>query len=376
MATPDNTVSLMVNGQQMIGWTGVRIDRSLDHTPSAFDVGLTDRNPVNANLIVVQPGMSCQVLIGTDVVITGWIDRVGFSYSPRAHNLRIQGRSLVEDLTDCSVTPDALTGGQIFTSSLLQLATQLAIPFKIKVNVAGGASVALSTPNGDPLKVNAVLTETGWEVIERVARYAGLLVYDAPDGSLTIANVGTSTMASGFSEANVLAASATYSVDERYSTYLPCLMSTNFYGQQGVGGMSFPPVTDSFAGALTRYRPLVIVSEQFQWGKPQAEKRAQWEAARRYGRSQAVRLTCDNWRDSAKTLWTPNAFAPINLPLLKLTPSQPWVIGSVSFVKDLDRGTVADVVMMPQQAFQPQPEILQPFLYNPTATPGGLQGHA
>ncbi len=375
MAAIDNTVWLLANGLKITGWTALRIDRGIERIPSAFDITLTDRSPLDQTAVQVQAGQSCQISIGSTTVISGWIDRVAFSYSPGSHSVRIMGRSKIEDLVDCSVTPDILTGGQIFTSSLLDLAKRLATPFGISVAAAAGAPVALSTAGGDPLKINAVLTETPWEVIDRVARYLGVLIYDLPDGSLMIANVGASSMASGFAQGvNVQAAGAVYSMDERYSIYLPCLMSTNFYGQQGAGGMQFDPVYDK---GVTRFRPLIIVSEQFQYGKPQAEARAQWEAARRFGRSQAVHLTCDNWRDSAGVLWTPNALAPLDLPTLKLTPSKPWVIGSVSFVKDRDRGTVADITMMPQEAFQPEPVILLPFLYDPTVDPkpGGMLGH-
>jgi prophage tail gpP-like protein len=367
MPVPDDTVTLLVNGTEITGWTNVTIDRSLDRVPSYFTLGLTDRNPTDASLLSIEPGYGCQVKIGKDIVISGWIDRVAPSFSPNSHAIRVIGRSLCEDLVDCSISPDILVGGQIFSSSLLQLATDLCTPFKIPVAAAAGANVAIAGPGGSALKFNAVLTETPWNLIERVARYVGVLVYDMPDGSLMIANAGTSVMDSGFAQgANIERASVSYAVDERYSVYYPSLMSTNFFGNNAVGGMPMAPVKDNFAGAVTRLRPLIIVSDQFQWGKPMAEMQAQWEAARRYGHSQAVHLTCDKWRDRAGTLWTPNAYAPLNLPGLKLTPPSPWIIGSVSFIKDADRGTVADIVMMPRQAFAPEPFILVPFLYDPT----------
>jgi prophage tail gpP-like protein len=376
MSTPDDTVKLAVNNQEMTGWTAVKVTRALDLMPSAFDISLTERNPSTSSVIAVEAGMACQVLIGSDPVITGWIDRVALSYSPSSHVVRIMGRSKSEDMVDCSITPDAITGMQIFTSSFLDLATRLGKPYKISVAAAAGTNVALSTGIGDPMKINAILTETSWEVLERVARYLGLLIYDLPDGSLLIANVGASSMKTGFEQGiNVQSAAVSYSMDERFSIYLPCLMTTNFLGQQGVGGMQFSPALDE---GVRRLRQRIVVSEQFQYGKPQAEKRAQWERARRFGRSQAVHLVCDNWRDQDKKLWTPNAFASLNLPTLKLTPEEPWIIGEVSFVKDAERGTVADIVMMPREAFQAEPEILVPFLYDPSvdAKPGGMTGHA
>ena len=49
-----------------------------------------------------------------------------------------------------------------------------------------------------------------------------------------------------------------------------------------------------------------------------AKKRGAWEAAFRAGRSFNVALTCDSWRDSAGALWSPNNFAHVHLPSLKV----------------------------------------------------------
>jgi prophage tail gpP-like protein len=83
--------------------------------------------------------------------------------------------------------------------------------------------------------------------------------------------------------------------------------------------------------------------------------------ARRIGRSQALSLTVDSWRDSAGMLWTPNNLAPIYLPAAKLTPSTPWLISEVSYILDLEGGTTADIVMMPPEAFTVAPSDLQLF---------------
>lgn len=372
---PDDTVTLRVDGQDMTGWETVRITRSLDRIPSDFDIGMTDRSPTNPALLAVQAGMSCQVYIGADVIMSGWVDRVMPTVSRGSHGIRIAGRSLCADLVDCSVTPDILVGHQVTTSSLLELATRLTKPFSIPVQVGPGVKIAVGAPNGGALIFDAVLTETPWEMIERVARYVGVLIYDQPDGSMLIANVGTSTHASGFQLGrNVERAAVSYGMDARYSEYLPCLMSVNFFGAEGVGGVNYPKVFDRGVG---RFRPLVVVSEVFQAPNvPLVQRRAQWEMVRRFGRSQAVHLTCDNWRDEAGALWAPNGFASIDLPAVKLTTqaANPWLIATVNFVKDAERGTVADIEMMPREAFVPEPTVLVPFLNDPTVAPPERDG--
>jgi prophage tail gpP-like protein len=104
-------------------------------------------------------------------------------------------------------------------------------------------------------------------------------------------------------------------------------------------------------------------------GQSFAVKRAEWEAARRKGLSKAVHVTCDNWRDSTQTLWQPNAFAPVLLPTLKLAPPEPWVIAEVTYSVDPGRGTTAELLLMPRDAFLPEPLILTPTL--PVDSPVG-----
>ncbi|MDE2342913.1 MAG: hypothetical protein KGL63_05895 [Betaproteobacteria bacterium] len=363
-------VSIIIGNRGFGGWQDVRITRGAERVPSTFNIAATERYPGELDEVAIAAGSECQIKIGSDLALTGYIDRVAPSISSSSHQVRIQGRSKLADLVDCSVTPDVITGMQVQTSSLLSLAQQIAKPFGISVKSLTGDSVPVSIPasgtesataaqQGEPLTFNVVLSETGYEVIERVARYAQVLVYDDTDGSMVLARAGSGVAASGFAQGmNVQEASASFAMDQRFSEYLPMLMSYEFFGQDS-GSDAFPPVYDK---TVPRYRPLVVISEQFGPAGYYAVQRARWEMARRYGRSQAVRIVCDSWRDSAGTLWEPNTLANITLPALKLTPAEPWLISEVTYARDSQRGTSAEVTLMPKQAFTQQPIILLPFL--------------
>lgn len=383
---------LLGNGLQLGGWDSVHVNRSIERAPSSFDISLTERYPDEDTQMAVQPGQRVTVAIGRDTVLMGWIDRVGLSFTPRGHTIRILGRSRLSDLVDCDVTSDMLNGSTVNSPDVVELAKQMCERFNIGVTLVGSPDLTLKSKSGLPLQFNVTTAETGWDVLERVARYKGLLIYDNEYGELVIGSVAAGAMASGFYQGlNVQGAAVTYSMDERYSVYIPQLMSMNFFGNLGQGGITYKsaydqgPAAGTAAGEVTRYRPKVVISEQFDADNQSlAERRAQWEAARRYGRSQSVRITCDRWRDSSGALWTPNMTAEIKLPALKLAPrDSPWVIASVDYVRSLATGTVAQLVLMPQQAFNPQPDILLPFIYDPTtqaspasgAGPGGLLGH-
>lgn len=346
MSAPDNTLSLVVNNQALSGWQAIRITRGAEMCPSAFDLAVTEKFPSDASTIDVKPFDPCQVMIGADTVITGYVDRYIPSIGPGQHGVRIVGRSRCEDVVDSHVK---VKGMQISGANALSLAQQLAQPFGVTVSSLSGPGPAIP-------QFNITLGETCYEIIERIARYAQLLVYDDVNGNLVLSQVGSVQMASGFTEGvNVQAATAAFSSDERFSEYDAAVMSTDKLADIGDGGNLIQQIFDP---TVPRFRLRIIVSEQIDSRGSLAVQRANWEKARRIGRSQMVTLTCDSWRDSAGTLWQPNALAPISMPSLKLNDVT-WVIGQVSFLLDAEEGTRTELMLMPPEAFQPEPNPLQ-----------------
>lgn len=357
-------LTLLVNGKAFSGWEAVRVTRGIERCPSDFDLLVTERNPFDPGTVSIEPGQTCQVKIGADLVLTGYVDRYHPSLSPAQHQIRVQGRSKCQDLVDCSagILEDGSSRGMsITTSSLVTMANDLAKPFHITAKSLTGNDVPVGDTSGNPIQFTIMLSETPYEVIERVAAFASVLAYDDVDGNLILSRVGSRTAASGFAQGvNVQAASAVFGLDERYSLYVPRLFNIDDV-QNGVGGqVKFQSATDA---SVPRFRPLVVVTDQIDQTGPLVERRAVWERNRRYGRSQAIRITCDSWRDSAGKLWEPNTFASVDVPALKLVKRN-WIISQVSFIRDASRGTVADLMLMPSAAFDVAPSPLPSGLFD------------
>lgn len=372
---PSNDVTVIIGGNAWGGWQDVRITRGCERIPSSFDIGATERYPGQVAKVAIDPGSPCQVMIGTDRVITGYIDRVLPALSGENHVVRLQGRSKVEDLVDCSITNDDVAGLQMPLTDLLSVAVKVSKPFGITARSTTGDNIPVQIDGvPTPQFIGVTLGETPYDLIERLARYLQILVYDDTDGNLVLAKVGAEgSMASGFAQGvNVQRASGALSMDQRYSKYIPSILTYQVLQFKGMGEVQFPPVVDK---GVPRYRPLYVVSEQISADHPLAVDRASWEMSRRYGRSQAVRVTCDSWRDSAGKLWQPNAYANVNIPALKLTPTAPWIISEVTFARDEHEGTTAELELMPPQAFAQEPIILNPFGWyqdpNSAPTSGG-----
>jgi prophage tail gpP-like protein len=350
----------------------VRITRGVENVPPTFDLKLTEKYPTQPQDIVIQPGAPCQVTIGSDAVITGYVDRYSVSVSAEKHEVRITGRGMTQDLVDCSAVVQTF---QINNTTLVALAMKLCQPFDINVIAPDGDS-------GTVPQFNVILTETPYEIVERVCRWANFLAYEDTGGDLVIAKVGDQNMASGFvmpdgtggdTGGNVQSGDVSFSTDNRYTTMSAVWLAQAFLsqpppGQSGPQAPVIPYIPDATAtdssfparaDGSPRYRPLIIVSEQTQNLPGLAKQRVEWDMARRVGRSQQVTFLVDNWRDSAGTLWQVNALASMSAPTLKLV-NQTWLIASVTFERG-ERGTVAEVTLMPPAAFVPAPDILVPY---------------
>ncbi len=348
----NDDLTLRIGGADIQGWQQIRVTRGVERVPSDFEIVMTERFPGELHAVSVVPGAACQVLLGDDVVITGYVDRFAPGISASGHQVRVSGRGKCCDLVDCSAE---WPGGQINGTSALDIATKLAAPYGISVALAPGVDPGPAIP-----QFNLILGETAWELIERVCRYAALLAYELPDGSLLLNQVGTQAQASGFAQGqNVQAASIQYGMDMRYSDYVSFIQSMETLGDLGPGGVDGNQIVRITDPTVTRHRQLDIIAEAGAGGIQIAAVRAQWEMARRWGRSFVCRLTADSWRDSAGALWQPNMLAPLDLPILKTAGVQ-WIIGEVSFVLGRD-GTTADLTLMPAAAFDPQPTLLQPM---------------
>jgi len=361
-------LTLVVGGRKISGWNSVRVTRGIERCPSDFDVELTELYPGEVQGVVIKPGDYCQVLLGADLVITGYVDRYVPRISAGAHSIRVMGRSKCADLVDCDAE---WPGGQISGSSVLEIAKKLALPYGVSTN--GGASYPLTVSCGVadigpqiPL-FNLSLGEKAMDIIERICRFAALLSYDDTAGNLVLVRVGTVTAASGFTEGvNVQEASMEYSMDGLYSEVLAYIQSLDTFSDISDIGNLLATVPDP---NVSRHRRKVVVAETGDSNFDVVKRRATWEVARRSGRSRRLALTTDGWRDLAGVLYTPNTLVPVDFPSLKLAPAS-WLISEVTYKRGGESGTTCDLVIGPPDSFLPEPTLLYQSLADVPAAAG------
>ncbi|WP_260927351.1 phage baseplate assembly protein [Novosphingobium sp. 9] len=340
-----NQLTLKIEGIDYTGWEEIEVTLRAEAFPNGFEVKASKPPSVS---IPINPGDECIVKLGSDRVITGYVDRVIPGGDADTHTIAVQGRGYTQDLVDCSAE---WPSHQLIGGNALTIATKLASAYGITVEMLNGASPGDDVPQW-PINYG----ETGADIIQRLARNAGLLAYETGEGHLGLAAVGTTTAASGMKYGeNVQAWSLEKSMDQRYSNYVCTMQTTDSLGD--LEGQDF--FHEEKDPNVTRHRLIYLVAEAVATdAQAFVQQKAKWENARRAGRSYIARAVIDSWRDSAGTLWAPNTQVPVSLP--DMDAEESLVISEVTFRRTNEAGTTAELVCMRKEAFTPEPIVLQP----------------
>lgn len=356
MPAPDDLV-IKCNGATVSVWQSFTVTRGIELLPSTCEITATERLPSMPSDAVVAPFDVCEVFLGADKILTGYVD----VYAPEAdaehHEVTIGARSKTEDVVDCSVDVDALSaanGGswQIKSATIGQAAKMLCEPYGIKVVL----------PDDDPpLNVQYPIAVqpgmTVYHVIEELARMTQMLIWDNENGDLVISRVGTKRADPLVEGTNLKVEAARLSGDQRYQSVK--VFGTYYFADQNGPHISYEgTATDS---QVPRKRLLMIPIDMPGPDGKWVTQRAQWEVARRLGRSRVVRAVVTGLRDSKGALWQPNTVSRVQMPTMKI-PGEDMVVAQVTWSRN-QSGTTTTLMCAPPEAFK-----IAPFTFRPLIT--------
>lgn len=334
---------LTARGRRISGWTDISVTLRADGFPGQFDIAMSWKDPVTKGAVIAAAGDPCQVYLGSDPVISGYIDQDIGEGDARSRSLRLTGRGKTQDLTDCGAEWES---GQLVGGNALTISQKLAAVYGIEVALANGAAPGPTVPQW-------VLNygEAPAEIIQRLAQNAGLLAYEDASGRLLLANIGTAQAASGVVYGqNVERWSVQHSMHERFSEIV--CSSFDIDTSIDVAGSTFFD-TQTDPNVPRHRRKYVFLESVAEDVRAFAIRKAKWEITRRAGRSTIVQVEVDSWRDSAGALWAPNTLVPVDLPDNRLNGSA-MVLAEVTFRRSGD-GTHAELILMPREAFTIEP---------------------
>jgi prophage tail gpP-like protein len=340
MAEADR-VELKVAGRLFSSWKDVSVSRGIANPSGAFSLTYAERTNAGAPPEGIRPGMACEVLIGGETVINGFVDAPAPGFDSESRTLSVTGRDRTADLVDCSAmnSPGVWRG-----RTMAQIATDLIAPFGLAVEVRADA--------GAPFKAFAIQQgETVWEAIERLARFRGLLAVATPAGGVAFIRPGQRRAAFSLRQGvNLKAGQAEHDHSQRFSRYVVKGQSA---GDDDVNGAAAAgPSAEATDPAVKRHRPLMVIAEE-QATLASLTARAGWEANLRAAEGERVALTVQGWRDPAGAIWSADLVVPVFSPWLDIDGDQ--LIADVTFQLDGQGGSTTVLSCAPADAYRPAP---------------------
>ena len=338
-----NLVSLVIDGREHRGWTEVGISRSIESMTGSFQLSLSRREATAEAVLTLRAGAAVEVRIDGETVITGWLDTFAPQIDGESATIVATGRDRAADLIDCSADIQPGSWQNVPVETIVRA---LVAPF--------GITVEFPKPSGAPIRRFALQPgETVQAAIERLLRFRGWIAWSRADGTLVVGSPqgqDTTTKVVRIEEGvNLLSASASHNVAERFSAYI---VRGQASGDDEANGRAVAQIKgQAIDPAVKRHRPLVIVAEE-QSTADSARLRAEWEANVRAGRAQTADVTVQGWRDADGALWAPDRLVELKSPTLAID-ARMLVVG-VEFVRAGD-GTTATLTLQPPEAWQQLP---------------------
>lgn len=295
--------ALTVGSKVHKGWTEVTVSRSMEQLAGSFDISFTERWSDKDEAIPIRAGDACKLALDDTTVIKGFVDDTQVTYDATSHTMSAAGRSL-GDLVDCSAI---YKKGRWRNAGLLSIANDLCSPFS--VDVTGLADL------GEPFKVFALEDgETVFEALERACRMRGVIMQATPEGQLDFVRIGANrTLTVIELGKNVVRGERAESFQERFSKYIVKTQAPGTDDSYGVA-VAHPQKT-VLDKDVKRPRPLIVHAEGLSTTAG-LNKRAQWEANVRAGRSRRLTYTVQDWH-CAEGLWQPNTLVQVRDPMLE-----------------------------------------------------------
>lgn len=351
---PMDPITLRIDGVDWTYWQTVEITRAVDAVAGSFSLGLVERwgdSQSGMQSLPIAAGQSCEVLIGSDQVIKGYIDKVSSAFSHAGHVITVTGRDASADLVDCAAVHKP---GQWSGLTCAALAQILASPFGVPVRAEGDVGAALPTFKLEP-------AEKAFDALERALNQRECFACPDGKGGMVILKIGSRTSQGNLKQGvNVKEASLDCDISKRHSVYIVQAQKPGNDNEYGVAACA---VTSSIKDdAVTRYRPMLIKAENSA-DSGTARQRAAWEKTVRAGRSVTARVVVQGFRqlgvgsEQRGPLWEINSMTEVDIPYLRL--QQRLLISKIVFKRSIQSGSTTELELRDPAAFTPEPKKLK-----------------
>lgn len=295
MTAPSNAVRLLIAGAEYSGWKAVAIQAGIERQVRDFDLTITNTWPGNTEIPRrVHPGDACELWIGDDKVLTGYVDATPVSYDGTSVTVGVRGRSKTADLVDCAAVNKP---GQWRAAKIERIAADLAKPYGVDVvtEVDTGAALTHALEQG----------ETVFESIDRMLRLRAGLATDDSLGRLVFIAVGSAGKATTALElgVNILKCDAPLDFKDVFTQYT---VKGQRPGSDDESGDTVAGETATITDDTLSRRRVLVIKQGGESTSATAADRVRYERAHRKAMALATTYTVNGWRQADGTLWRHN----------------------------------------------------------------------
>jgi len=339
---PDTSlnVTLTVDGLEYAGWTSVEISAGLERQARDFSVGITSRWPGQAVARPIKPGARCEVRIGGDLVLTGYVFATPISYDDKQVTVSIKGRSLTADLVDCAAINRP---GQWKGQTVQTIVRAIAGTYGLQMVSETEATTTVADHSIQP-------GETAFKSIDRLLTLFRIFSTDDAQGRVVLAKPGSAGQAFDRLEVgrNVKSGGAQFDFSKLFSQYR---VIGQHAGSDDVFGSAASEVSALSDDDRVLRKRVLVIQEQGQLTPALAASRAKWEAANRISKALTASYVVQGWRQSNGALWLPNMLARVVDPVLGF--NRDMLITEVKYSLS-QSGTLCSLQVAPPAGFEPE----------------------
>lgn len=310
-------VVLKVNGTNYTGWLSLEIKKSVRALAGMFTLKVSDSWSNKKKPWFLVPGDYCELFIGTELMISGFIDDLDYSVNATSREISVTGRDKTGDLVDCSLESK---NSQYDNISLNKLLEKFCQPFGIKFTNLSGIN-----PIVNSFKINQ--GSSVYDAIDDLSKKYGFIACSTPDGNLVIPKIGEAFAKDYIEEGvNLFEGSVKFDHKDRFSKYILKGQAAGSDDASGEQAYSVSAVTSD--PDVKRYRPKIIV-ESDETFETNLLRRSQWEMNLRASKSTAGSVTLRGWRQSDGALWKENLMINYKSPYLGMEAQ--FLIGDITY---------------------------------------------
>lgn len=341
MNPAQDAVTLTVDGLDYGGWKSVEISADLERQFRSFSLNITWQWPGQLEVKPIKPGSRCQVRIGSDLVLTGYVYKAPVSYDAHQVSLSIEGSSLTQDLADCAAINRP---SQWQEQSLLSIVQALAGAY--------GVGVVSEIPQTAKLGKHSIVPgETVFQSIDRLLTLYRVFSTDDAEGRVLLAKPGSSGRASDALELgkNILSANAPMDFSQVFSEYR---VIGQHKGSDQKSGAAVAEVSGQARDPSMARKRVTVISESAQLTPELAQQRADWESATRMGKALTTSYRVQGWRQGNGDLWRHNTLVRVIDKVLDF--DQDMLISKVTYSLS-EQGSITTLQVAPPHTFDANP---------------------